>query len=52
MKKYHSEKTHSEDSWVHQRIQLIPLNPDFKPIEVEPKEAEEMMVVGEFIGVL
>jgi superfamily II DNA or RNA helicase/SOS-response transcriptional repressor LexA len=52
VKKYHSEKTVTEESWAHQRIQLLPLNPDFKPIEVEPQEAEQMVVVGEFIAVL
>jgi SOS-response transcriptional repressor LexA len=51
VKKYHSEKAVTEDSWTHQRIQLLPLNPEFKPIEVEPPEAEQMVVVGEFIGV-
>lgn len=52
VKKYHSEKTVSEDSWVHQRIQLLPLNPEFDPIEVEPQEAEQMVVIGEFVQTL
>jgi SOS-response transcriptional repressor LexA len=52
VKQYHSEKTVTEDAWVHQRIQLLPLNPDYMPIEVEPQEAEQMVVVGEFVGVL
>ena len=52
VKKYHSQKTVTEESWIHQRIQLLPLNPEFDPIEVEPQEAEQMIVVGEFIGVL
>jgi superfamily II DNA or RNA helicase/SOS-response transcriptional repressor LexA len=52
VKKYHSEKTVTEDSWAHQRIQLLPLNPEYKPIEVEPGEAAQMMVIGEFVGVL
>ena len=52
VKKYHSEKTITEDSWVHQRIQLLPLNPDCSPIEVEPQEAEQMIVAGEFVAVL
>ena len=47
MKKYHSEKIITEDAWVHQRIQLLPLNPDYQPIDVEPEEAEQMIVVGE-----
>lgn len=52
VKKYHSEKVATEESWVHQRIQLLPLNPEYKLIEVEPGEAEQMIVVGEFVGVL
>lgn len=52
VKKYHSEKKLTDESWVHQRIQLLPLNPEFNPIEVEPQEAEQMIVVGEFVGVL
>jgi superfamily II DNA or RNA helicase/diadenosine tetraphosphate (Ap4A) HIT family hydrolase/SOS-response transcriptional repressor LexA len=52
VKKYHSEKKVTEESWVHQRIQLLPLNPEYSPIEVEPQEAEQMIVVGEFVGVL
>jgi SOS-response transcriptional repressor LexA len=52
VKKYHSEKAVTEDSWAHQHIQLLPLNSEYRPIEVEPQEAEQMVVVGEFIGVL
>ncbi|MBM3823924.1 MAG: hypothetical protein FJ404_13745 [Verrucomicrobia bacterium] len=52
VKMYHSEKTVTEDSWAHQRIQLLPLNPEYSPIEVDPQEAEQMIVVGEFVGVL
>jgi hypothetical protein len=52
VKKCHSEKTVTEDSWAHQRIQLLPLNAEYKPIEVEPQEAGQMIVVGEFVGVL
>jgi len=52
VKKYHSEKRVTTDSWIHQRIQLLPINPAYKPIEVEPQEAEQMIIVGEFVGVL
>ena len=52
VKKYHSEKQVTEESWVHQRIQLLPLNPQYSLIEVEPREAEQMIVIGEFVGVL
>lgn len=52
VKKYHSEKTVTEDAWSHQRIQLQPLNPAYKPIEVDPAEATEMIIVGEFVRVV
>ena len=52
VKKYHSEKTVTEESWVHQRIQLLPLNPDYDPIEIDPSEGEQMVEVGEFVGVV
>jgi len=50
VKKYHSSKTVSEDSWHHNRINLLPLNPDYQPISVSPHEAPEMMVVGEWVA--
>jgi superfamily II DNA or RNA helicase/diadenosine tetraphosphate (Ap4A) HIT family hydrolase/HKD family nuclease len=52
VKKYHSVKRAEEDSWAHEHIELQPLNPEFKPIIVEPSEAQEMVVVGEFIAQL
>ncbi len=50
VKKYHSLKSISEDGWKHERIQLLPINSDFDPITVEPHEASEMIVVGEFVS--
>ena len=38
VKKYHSVKTLSEDAWQHDRIELLPLNPDYDPIPVAPHE--------------
>ena len=35
IKRYHSVKTISKDSWQHNRIELLPLNRDFSPIELE-----------------
>ncbi len=49
VKKYHSAKTVSEDAWQHDRIELLPLNPDYDPIPVAPHEGPEMVVVGEWI---
>ena len=50
VKKYHSAKTVSEDAWQHDRIELLPLNPDYQPIPVAPHEGPEMVVVGEWVS--
>ena len=50
VKKYHSAKTVSEDDWQHDCIELLPLNPDYDSIIVEPHEATEMVVVGEWVA--
>ena len=49
VKKYHSEKTVTADGWRHDRIQLLPLNPAYKPIEIEPEDAGALTIVGEFV---
>lgn len=46
----HSVKTVSEDAWQHDRIELVPLNPDYDPILVAPHEGSEMVVVGEWVA--
>ncbi len=47
VKKYHSAKTVTDDGWRHDRIQLLPENPAFEPIEIEPDQVGEVMIVGE-----
>jgi SOS-response transcriptional repressor LexA len=49
VKKYHSEKTVTADGWRHDRIQLLPLNPAYKPIEIEPEDAGELRIVAELV---
>jgi len=49
VKKYHSEKTVTADGWRHDRIQLLPLNPAFEPITLEPEDAGDLMIVGEVV---
>jgi SOS-response transcriptional repressor LexA len=49
VKKYHSEKTVGEDGWRHERIQLVPVNPEFRPIEIEADEVGDLVLVGEFM---
>jgi SOS-response transcriptional repressor LexA len=47
VKKYHSEKTVTADGWRHDRIQLLPVNPAFEPIEIEPENSGDLTIVGE-----
>jgi|GEM_PF-2391376 SOS-response transcriptional repressor LexA len=39
-----------EDSWTHEQIELLPLNPDYKPIIVATHEGPGMRVVGEWLS--
>jgi SOS-response transcriptional repressor LexA len=48
VKKYHSEKTVTADGWRHDRIQLLPLNPAFEPITLEPDDAGDLMILAEY----
>ena len=52
VKKYHSEKTVTADGWRHDRIQLLPVNPAFEPIEIEPEAAADVVLVGAFSAVV
>jgi len=53
VKKYQSQKVvHEDGQWEHVSIQLLPLNPAFKPIVIQPSEAESMKIVAEYIGLL
>lgn len=46
----HSAKTVAEDTSQHDRIELLPLNPNYGPIPVAPREGPEMVVVGEWVA--
>lgn len=50
VKKYHSIKTVSADAWQHDRIELLPLNPEYDPIPIAAHEGPEMVVVGEWVS--
>ncbi len=53
VKKYHSEKTAAEDGgWKHTRIQLLPINPEYKPIEISADDIDEIKIIAEFVRVL
>lgn len=50
VKVYRSEKTVNEDgTWEHERIRMVPLNPEFEEWNLSP---EEFDVLGEFVAVL
>ena len=46
IKRYHSEKQASEDSWQHTKIQLFPLNPEYDPIVLTTEDEDEYRTVG------
>ena len=50
VKKYLSDKASFDGTWRHTRILLVPINPEFEPIEVE--EEGQFRVIAEFEGVL
>jgi phage repressor protein C with HTH and peptisase S24 domain len=53
IKKYQSKKIINKDGgWKHTSIQLLSLNPDFKPIEITAERADEIKVIAEFVAVL
>jgi len=50
VKRYTSEKVYTgEDEWRHERIRLEPLNPEFEPWDVEPRD---FAVVAEWLRVI
>jgi SOS-response transcriptional repressor LexA len=52
VKRYASEKAQREDgSWSHEKITLLPLNPEFEPWTLDPEE-EKFRIVAEFVRVL
>lgn len=53
IKRYHSQKTaQSEFEWEHEKIELRPENPDYPVLIVEPDEAEDFIVIAEFLQVI
>ncbi|MCY2937593.1 MAG: DEAD/DEAH box helicase family protein, partial [Planctomycetota bacterium] len=49
VKKYHAEKVADAEGWRHGRIQLLPLNPEFQPIELSKENASDLIIVGEYL---
>jgi len=53
VKKYHSELSTDSavtaDGWRHDRVQLLPLNPAFEPIAIDPEDAAALHIIGEHL---
>lgn len=57
IKKYSSKKNDDPvEAWKHEKIDLIPLNSDYKTITLTPEDVSEddpeFRVIGEFVGIL
>jgi superfamily II DNA or RNA helicase/diadenosine tetraphosphate (Ap4A) HIT family hydrolase/phage repressor protein C with HTH and peptisase S24 domain len=52
VKQYHSTKTSAEDGWHHDTIELQSLNPDYEPILLDPENASDVRIIGEFVAVV
>ena len=53
IKEYSSVKNFDESgNWLHEKIELKPLNSDYSPIIITPDDGDEFRVIGEFVGVL
>lgn len=53
IKEYHSVKHFNSDgSWEHDEIMLLPRNKDYQPIRINPEDAEDFRIVGEYVGKL
>lgn len=44
IKRYHSEKTITDEGWQHSKVELQPLNPDFEPVQIS--EDEDFRTIG------
>jgi hypothetical protein len=52
VKRYHSTKSPTEESWKHDTIELRPDNREFHPLKFDQTGDDSMEVVAEFVGVL
>jgi len=53
LKKYHSIKKQNVDTeWTHEKITLIPSNPDYSNIDIDPDEAEKFSIIAFLVEVL
>lgn len=51
MKRHRSEKASDDQLWSHERIVLEPLNPAYRPIELDTAAADEIQIIAEVVEV-
>lgn len=52
VKRYKASKVPTSDGWIHESVELQPLNPAFKAIELTGDNTADLRVIGEFVRVL
>jgi SOS-response transcriptional repressor LexA len=52
VKRYESDRAAKGDSWVHERIMLKPVNPEFAPIVLTDSSGVDLQVIAELLEVL
>jgi hypothetical protein len=52
VKRYHSNRTITDDGWEHQSIELQPINPDYATIVLTAETAADVVINAEFVDVL
>ncbi|MBL8820161.1 MAG: DEAD/DEAH box helicase family protein [Planctomyces sp.] len=52
VKRYKSTKTYSEEGWMHETIELQPLNPTYEPIRLSGEDSADLRVIGEFVRMI
>ena len=52
IKRYHSVKTITDEGWQHNQIELQPLNPEFRPIQLAAEDTNDIRIIGEFVAKL
>lgn len=52
VKKYKSSKVATDDGWTHESVELQPLNPKFKSIQLSGDNTLDLRVIGEFVRVI
>jgi SOS-response transcriptional repressor LexA len=52
VKRYRSEKVAAQDSWEHASVALVPDNPAYGTIDIDPQQSRDLRIIAEFIDLL